>query len=413
MDKNPALLQPAFSALGRALAGRDYPPVRPFERRWPRLWQYGVPVGLLVLVLLYAGTVAYFVDSRKLPMSTALLLALLTLAPLPLLFRWPLAAWRLSMLGLLFGTFNRSESGLPWSPTQILVSLVVLAVVATRADRAVLAWVGVLSLVPAWIFMAESDLLFTIVLVTLILLIGDQVRRLRHTRRALAEQTEVSEHEQARRTVLEERARIARELHDVVAHHMSLIAVRAETAPYRLGGLPDAARDEFTAVASAAREALTEMRRLLGTLRNDSSAPELAPQPDLAAVDELVRTARQAGLAVHYLPPEPDTMRRPPEPVSLAGFRIVQEALANATRHAPGAPVSVQVWPGTRELSVRVHNDAPPDPVGPPREPEGEGHGLAGMRERATLLGGEFSAAASGDGGFTVTATLPYDGAGT
>jgi signal transduction histidine kinase len=365
---------------------------------------------------LYAASAAYF-DSRDVPAPVSWLFALLAIAPVPLLFRWPLWAWRLSVLGLLLS--GSPSASPPWSPTNILVGLLALVVVATRAEPAVAIWIGVLSLVPGVAFLNEGDLLFTAVLVAIVLLGGDQIRRLRHTRRALVAQTEVSELEQARRTVLEERARIARELHDVVAHHMSLIAVRAETAPYRLGGLPEPAREEFAAVAGAAREALAEMRRLLGVLRNESAVPELAPQPDLAAIDDLVAAARRAGMSVHYLPPEPDALDRPPAAVALAGFRIVQEALANCTRHAPGAAVTVQVWPGSRELSVRVHNEAPPGgvvgdayagaaDVTDSDPDDGKGHGLDGMRERATLLGGEFSAGPTSDGGFTVAATMPY-----
>jgi signal transduction histidine kinase len=411
MSENPSPVRVALRALGRTLGGEDYPPPRP-DLRWPRLWSYARPLGLLLLIGICAATVQYF--AIRLPIPAAWLFGLLSVAPVPLLFRWPLWAWRLSVLGLLVSTFNAPGGGPPWSATNILVSGLALIVIATRVEPTVAVWIGLLTLVPAIIFLNEDELAFTAFLVAVILLAGNQVGRLRHTRQKLAAQTEVSELEQARRAVLEERARIARELHDVVAHHMSLIAVRAETAPYRLGGLPEPARDEFAAVAQASREALAEMRRLLGVLRSESVGPELAPQPDLSAIGDLVAAARRAGMSVHYLPPEPEHLERPPGAVALAGFRIVQEALANATRHAPGAAVTVQIWPSTRELSVRVHNDPPPG-----RNPDdaasvaggiedGVGHGVAGMRERATLLGGEFSAGPTGDGGFAVAATMPY-----
>jgi signal transduction histidine kinase len=203
--------------------------------------------------------------------------------------------------------------------------------------------------------------------------------------------------------VLEERTRIAREMHDVVAHHMSMIAVQAETAPYRLPDLPEPARAEFTAIAGAAREALTDMRRLLGVLRSEGSEPLTAPQPGLADVPELVAATQRAGVHTELDVAEGEP---PPEAVGLAAYRIVQEALANASRHAPGAAVRVEIRPWTADLSLRVHN-------GPPRSaPEsapGEGHGIAGMRERVTLLGGEFSAGPTAEGGFAVAARLPYE----
>jgi len=412
MEEKPGPVRVLARALRRTLVGEDYPPVR-LDRRWPRVWAVARPVGIFLLIVVCAATAEYW-RGRELAPVLAWMLAILSVAPIPLLFRWPLWAWRLSVLGLLLGTFNPPQAGPPWSATQVMTSLIVLFVVVTRVEPPVLICIGVITMAPALIFLSDGDLVGTIVFAAAILLVGDQVGRLRRTRRELAVQTEVTDLEQARRAVLEERTRIARELHDVVAHHMSLIAVQAETAPYRLGGLPEPAREEFTAVAAAAREALADMRRLLGVLRSDLTTPELAPQPDLAGVADLVGAARRAGMAVHYLPPEPDGLDRPPAAVALAGFRIVQEALANATRHAPGAPVTVQVWPGSRELTVRVHNDAPPD--GPPdtphdepgEEPGEDGHGLAGMRERATLLGGEFSAAPTADGGFAVTATMPY-----
>src|SRR5206468_1260568 len=139
---------------------------------------------------------------------------------------------------------------------------------------------------------ASATVVFTAVAVA-VDSIGSRLR----TQRALAAQTERAEDERARRAVLEERTRIARELHDVVAHHMSLIAVRAETAPYRLPGLPEPAQAEFGSLSEVAREALAEMRRLLGVLRHDQP-PDLAPQPELADLPSLVDNARQAGLSV-------------------------------------------------------------------------------------------------------------------
>jgi signal transduction histidine kinase len=254
-----------------------------------------------------------------------------------------------------------------------------------------------------------------------IALAGDVVSRRRRSREELARQSELTELEQARRAVLEERARIAREMHDVVAHHMSMIAVQAETAPYRIPGLPPPALTEFTAIAAGAREALTDMRRLLGVLRAETDESPRTPQPGLSDVTALVETARRAGIEVRLAATEVGDV---PEAVGLAAYRIVQEALANAARHAPGGPVLVSLRGTSEELSVEIGNGparpttAPGDGPGTPGKATGDpsriasaaggpGHGLIGMRERSTLLGGTLEAGPEPSGGYRVAARLP------
>ena len=229
--------------------------------------------------------------------------------------------------------------------------------------------------------------------------IGSRLR----AQRALEAQTERAEDERARRAVLEERTRIARELHDVVAHHMSLIAVRAETAPYRLTDLPESARAEFGSLSEVAREALAEMRQLLGVLRHDQPAA-LAPQPELADLPALVATARQAGLSVELSVPA--ALDHVPSGVGVCAYRIVQESLSNASQHAPGAAVTVSVDHDSGAVLLRVAN-GPGGSAGPSGKERGVGHGLTGMRERVALLGGSLSAGPSPDGGFVVSAVLP------
>ncbi|MGS2615436.1 sensor histidine kinase [Micromonospora sp. LZ34] len=403
MDRSP--VRAARAALRRVAAGPDYPAFRPPLDRWPRTAAVAPTVGLLALVGLTLITAAFLIDSRKLPVATAWLIAMLTVAPLPILLVRPLWAWRIMFVGQLFGTFNRRPTDdWPWSPTQILVILVVLTLVATRVDRAVLAWIGLFSVIPVWIFVAPRNQVGIILLFVVLLLLGDLVRRNVLTRRALVEQAERSELEQARRAVLEERTRIARELHDVVAHHMSMIAVRAETAPYRLEAVPEPAHAEFTAIAGAARAALTDMRRLLGVLRSESEDPATTPQPGLADVPALVEAARRAGMTVSA---HTDVPADPPAPVGLAAYRIVQEALANAARHAAGAAVRVTLRGEDGALAVRVENDR----GGPPVDGGGRaGHGLTGMRERAVSLGGTFTAGPTDGGGYAVDALLPCEG---
>jgi signal transduction histidine kinase len=188
---------------------------------------------------------------------------------------------------------------------------------------------------------------------------------------ALADQAEAADLERARRAVLEERARIARELHDVVAHHMSLIAVRAETAPYRLAGLPESARAEFGSLSGSAREAMADMRRLLGVLRSDQP-PERAPQPGLPDLPGLIDTARQAGMAVELS--APPALDRVPPSAGVCAYRIVQEALSNAGRHAAGAPVAVSVHHTTQTITLQV-TTSPGVPPG--RAPTVTGQGTA------------------------------------
>src|SRR6185312_986750 len=180
-------------------------------------------------------------------------------------------------------------------------------------------------------------------------------------------QTERTEAERARRAVLEERTRIARELHDVVAHHMSLIAVRAETAPYRITGLPEPARAEFGALSEEAREALVEMRRLLGVLRHDQPAA-LALQPQLADLPALVDTVRRAGVSVELSVPL--ALGPVPSGVGVCAYRIVQESLSNASQHAPGAAVTVSVGHDSGAVLLRVAN-GPGEPAGPARSEPG------------------------------------------
>jgi signal transduction histidine kinase len=218
--------------------------------------------------------------------------------------------------------------------------------------------------------------------------------------RALAAQTERAEAERDRRAVLEERTRIARELHDVVAHHMSMLAIRAESAPYRIPGLSEPARAEFGSMSAVAREALADMRRLLGILRHDEPAG-LAPQPQLADLPALVAAARQAGVSVELSAPA--ALDGVPPGVGVSAYRIVQESLSNASQHAPGAAVTVSVGHDAGAVVLRVANG----PGGPPPAGPGHGHGLTGMHERAALLGGSLSAGPAPDGGFVVCAVLP------
>jgi signal transduction histidine kinase len=206
-------------------------------------------------------------------------------------------------------------------------------------------------------------------------------------------------------TVRGERARISRELHDVVAHHISMIAVQAETARLTTPGLPAEGAQKLSAIGDTARGALTEMRRLLGVLREDTGDVPVhrQPQPGLAQLNELLDVARDvsgsgARLIVSGSPAELDPV------VELAAYRIVQEALSNARRHAPGAAVDVELSYAPTELQVRIRDNGPG-----PAPDQLAGHGLLGMRERAAAAGGELRTGSDPGGGFLIEAILPAE----
>lgn len=206
-----------------------------------------------------------------------------------------------------------------------------------------------------------------------------------------------------------ERARIASELHDVVAHHISMVAVQAETARLTTPGLPPDGAQRLLAIGATARDALTEMRRLLGVLREDTGGgpAERRPQPGLLQLGELLDDVREAsGTGARLI------LKGTPEPldpgVELAAYRIVQEALTNARRHAPGAAVDVELHYADDGLHLRVRDNGPgPPPSTGENGRGGGGHGLVGMRERAASVGGQFHAGPAAGGGFLVTARLP------
>jgi signal transduction histidine kinase len=206
---------------------------------------------------------------------------------------------------------------------------------------------------------------------------------------------------QARAAVAAERARISRELHDIIGHSVSVIALQAGAAEQLLARNPDQAATNLQAIQRSAREALTEMRRLMGVLREDE--PSLAPQPGLGRIPELVAQARDDGLAVELV----ETGTRPDlaPGVDLAAYRVVQEALTNARKHAGPVPAQVRIAYEPAAVEVEVANEA--GTVGP--DQSGGKQGLIGMRERVRLFGGTLDAGPRTDGGFRVHARFPVE----
>ncbi|MFE4785761.1 sensor histidine kinase, partial [Streptomyces sp. NPDC056716] len=257
---------------------------------------------------------------------------------------------------------------------------------------------------------SQATSVLTIVLSGGVLLFGALLRERGEAQRRLVEQETINEAERSRRTLLEERARIARELHDVVAHHMSVITVQADSAPYRLQGLTPEACEEFGSIAAGARESLGEMRRLLAVLRSeDASGGERAPQPGLGRLQQLVEATVRGGVPAELSMPEltlVGELADVPPAVDLSAYRIVQEALANVVRHAPGARTQISVSKDEDALLVIVVN-GPAGEHASPVETTGTGHGLIGMHERVRLVGGTLDVGPLPGGGFRVAARLP------
>jgi signal transduction histidine kinase len=245
----------------------------------------------------------------------------------------------------------------------------------------------------------ENRLTWTLLMIVVILI----VRRVVRDRDIRAQFAERERDRVAQEAVLEERARIARELHDVVAHSVSVMVVQAQAGP-RLLGDPDQARGAFRSIESSGREALGELRRLLGVLRTGDDQPVIAPQPGLGGLQSLVDQVRDAGLRVQ-LRVEGAPVQLPAG-IDLSAYRIVQEALTNALKHAGEAEAEVLVrYDGTAlELEV-VDNGSGAGEGG-----SGSGHGLIGMRERVALYGGMLETGARNGHGYAVRARLPLGG---
>ncbi|WNV91887.1 histidine kinase [Umezawaea sp. Da 62-37] len=306
-----------------------------------------------------------------------------------LMIRSPLDAWRLGTAGLFVELVVHGSAAPLMSGWQWCFYVPVVLVVALHHSRSVVVTAGVLTLAAFGYAAALRGSGFywesSIVLV-LILLVA-------YTFGARGRAEQVIELERAEKGALEERARIAREMHDVVAHHMSMVVVRCETAPYRIAGLPEEGVREFAELGEAAREAITDMQRLLGVLRGADQEADRAPQPGL---DEVPGLAERAGAGVEM--PALDVSQA----VGLTAYRIVQEALTNAARHAPGGAVSVVLRSEGGHLEVLVRNTRGGASLG-----GGGGHGLAGMRERVAVHGGALTVGATGGGGFEVLARIP------
>ncbi|GAA2800272.1 sensor histidine kinase [Nonomuraea dietziae] len=333
----------------------------------------------------------------------------------PLLLRtwWPLAAWRLSTVSMLLSVpIVQTLLSTPYSVAAVITYPLVVYSVATRCERETTLGVWVLSVLAAGVLdpshapdlLWSPEILGGAALLAVAAILGYNVRARRLAATRLAEEERRSERALAGQAALEERARIARELHDVVAHHMSVIAIQAEAIPLKAGGEPRQLEEGMAEIRTLSLAAMTEMRRVLGVLRDEDGRTDTAPQPGLGRLEELVGTARSAGLTV-TLKLVGDLLGLPTA-VSLSAYRIAQESLSNAMRHAPGSAVSMRIARSRAELHIQVTNGAGRGSPAKPGHAGHAGHGLIGMRERVSMLGGSLWVGPAGTG-FAVTAILP------
>jgi signal transduction histidine kinase len=302
-----------------------------------------------------------------------------------------------------------SPTAWPWSPVLMVTSCFVLAAVATRTvlPVALLHWLAALA---TWVRPDDGQEISVDVVVfagtsVAVILVALLLTQWQRVRGQLLQERRIASEEAARRLVVEERSRIARELHDVVAHSLSIITVQASTARFRHRDVSPDAEAEFERIAGQSRQALDEMRGLLRVLRGAEEDPERAPQPGLDDVAELVAQAAAAGTDIALDEPATGWTAGVGALTGLTAFRIVQEATSNALRHAPGAAVTVRLARRGDEIEVAVANAAAAGAARP--AVAREGHGLVGMRERAASVGGSVHVGATADGGFTVRALLP------
>ncbi|MFM1721804.1 histidine kinase [Rhodococcus sp. PAM 2766] len=365
----------------------------------------------LVTVILYAVAwpTLHLTHQVSYPMQP--IIAALAAWPFILVRANPALGWAVSAVSALvipwvFDLVPDSGYVYPWQVVHIIVIMTLLLAVSLVAGppTVVVAWIST-----ALLFFANApgdDGIGWAVGLSALVVFGLLVRWLVLSRRQLAAEEEAGELERARRAILEEKARIARDLHDVVAHHMSMVVVQAQSAPYRISSVSDEARAEFESIGATAREALNEIRGLLGVLRSDAETTERAPQPGVGQVQELLEGTRRAGIPLSWNVSGDRSALS--EMAGLTVYRVLQESLSNAARHCPGAHVTVSLDYGPAVTSLLVVNGPALAFSGASPRPESSGgSGIAGMRERAAAMGGTLDTLVRDDGGFEVRAHIP------
>ncbi|MGW4845679.1 sensor histidine kinase [Nocardia brasiliensis] len=363
-----------------------------------------VPAVLAVAVFVFVVVDHTLVSDTDLGLRQSTGLALLQALAIVLQLRFAVLGWLVSAVAL--GYASVAVGGPSWVEPMFNSYLVVLALLAVRVPwrTAAVVWAATAGMGAVLTFAMPhaqwTDIVGSAVLAGLVLVAAAAVRAVIDARRAAYEQARESAHQQQRTVLLEERARIARELHDVVAHHMSVIAIQAESARYRIADPPPELLTSLSAIHAGASAALSEMRRVLGVLHAEADGPT-QPQPRIADIDGLVEGIQAAGRQVILC--REGSVRELATGVEICAYRIVQEALSNAVRHAPGADIRIELCYRTAELEISVTN-GPGGAVAPSRS---GGRGLIGMRERVAVLGGGLETMPTPEGGYSVRAVLP------
>lgn len=379
----------------------------------------GIAAAVLLVVSVSVGATVY---GGVLLLLFVGVLAQVSAIPLALIRPWVAAPLSVAGALTIMISAHAGTAPWPWAVTTMIAQALVLAFVGYRAASALgigtLIGAAILSGVLAPIVNPTRDLqavavdlvVFTSV-AGVALAVGIVAREWRAIRDQLARERRTTEGERALRLVAEEKTRIARELHDVVAHSMSIITVQATSAPVRHPQADAQTRREFEEIAALSRRALTEMRSLLGVLREPDVPVARTPQPRLSEIPELVAQSERSGLSVRLLGADRLSDDGVDETVGLSAYRIVQEALSNVMRHTQGADVEVRVKRDSG-LDLTVSNRRGSGPATATRNSGtgiGPGNGLLGMRERAASVGGTLAFGPTDDGGYEVHVTLPLE----
>jgi signal transduction histidine kinase len=389
------------------------PPLVPYDRLVALLtrWLRGHPQvtdAVFAFVLLLPGLAIVHGDS---PVAPSVVIVLVMTGALVVRRRWPIGVYAV----VVFAALVQWAANIPvrFQDVTILIALYTVAAYG-RSRRATLV-AGAVTVGGALLAVVRwhgphliGEMIVPTAITFVALALGDDRRTRRAYLAALEERAERLERERGALAAVAastERARIARELHDVVAHSLSVMVAQSDGAAYTIDGDPQRARRAMETVAETGRDALAEMRRLLGVLRPTQSSGDLLPQPGIGAIPELVDRVRGAGLPIELsIHGRPSLL---PAGMELAAYRIVQEALTNTLKHSgPGATASIALRYCDDGLVVEVDDDG----VGvPPAGEDSTGQGLVGMRERAAMYGGTLRAGPLPTGGFAVTARFPFE----
>lgn len=400
-------IAPRPAAYGVSMFGRR-------TEAWTRIGVIAAGVALVALATSLGATIygGYLIAVFGLALLHSGALVLVLVKP-PVAAVLSLAA----SIGLMLVAHLGGSAPWPWSVTTMITQVLVLGLigyrsswrlgVATLFGSAVLAAVAAGTIQPPHEVNATAVnmVLFASIALTA-LIAGIVLRQWQVIGAQLVRERRVTEEERTRRVVAEEKTRIARELHDVIAHSMSIITVQASSAPYRHPQVDAALRDEFEDIAASSRRTLVEMRSLLSVLRDDTVPVERAPQPVLSKIPELIDQSVAAGLEVTLEGAELLGDDGVSELTGLAAYRIVQEALSNVIRHSPGAKVQVRVHRDDEQIELVIRNGRAEQAV---QTSSDAGHGLIGMRERAASVGGAVTVGPRLGGGYEVKAVLPLE----